>query len=179
LASTAVDTVVLDPGAASRVWAAAGDQLYLSDDLGVAWHAVGRALPEPQTLVRGIAADPTASILVVTTHRGTYRSVDGGLSWGLKEGTLPIHLEAGPVVRDPSDPRALFAVYSLIPYAELWRAAVQGGNLLARIDAWSLAGGFAFLLLLIAAAGLLVGWLQRLRTPPAAAGRSWAGRWTR
>jgi hypothetical protein len=97
-----------------------------------------------------------------------YRSTDGGSSWELKEGTLPIHLEAGPLVRDPHDPRTLYAVYSLMPYPEVWRTAVQGGNLLARVDTLSLAGGFAFLVLLMLAAGFLVGWLQRLRRPRAA-----------
>jgi photosystem II stability/assembly factor-like uncharacterized protein len=168
LAATPVDTGALDPFLASRAWAASGDQIYLSDDLGVGWHAVGRPLPEAQTSVRGIAADPTASTLIVTSHRGMYRSTDGGSSWELKEGTLPIHLEAGPLVRDPHDPRTLYAVYSLMPYPEVWRTAVQGGNLLARVDTLSLAGGFAFLVLLMLAAGFLVGWLQRLRRPRAA-----------
>ena len=49
----------------------------------------------------------------------------------LKEDNLPIHLEAGPLARDPSDAGVLYAVYSLMPYSEVWRAAIEGGNLLA------------------------------------------------
>ena len=74
---------------------------YVSDDLGATWRAVGRPLPEPGTRVRGIAADPAATTLVVTTHRGMYRSEDGGQSWTLKEGNLPVHLEAGPAGARP------------------------------------------------------------------------------
>ena len=78
---------------------------------------------------------------------------------------LPIHLEAGPLVRDPGDARTLYAVYSLMPYTEVWRSALEGSNLLARADPVSLAGGLAFLLLLMIGGGLLVRWLARQRAP--------------
>ena len=78
-----------------------GPASIVSDDSGVTWRAVGQPLPEPGTTVRGVAADPTATTLVVATHRGLYRSDDGGRSWALKERNLPAHLEAGPLVRDP------------------------------------------------------------------------------
>jgi len=32
-----------------------------------------------------------------------------------------------------------------MPYAEVWRMAIEGGNLLARIEPISLAGGLSFL----------------------------------
>jgi photosystem II stability/assembly factor-like uncharacterized protein len=158
------DTIALDPASPSRLWAAGADRLYLSDDLGASWRPVGRPLPEPGTRVRGIAADPGVSTLVVTTARGMYRSADGGATWALKEGNLPTHLEAGPLVRDPSDARTLYAIYSLMPYAEVWRTALEGSNLLARADPVSLAGGLAFLLLLMIGGGLLVRWLVRQRS---------------
>ena len=85
-----------------------------------------------ETLIAEFAPDAAAMTLVVTTHRGMYRSEDGGHSWTFKEGNLPVHLESGPLVRDPSDARTLYAVYSLMPYAEVWRTALEGGNLLAR-----------------------------------------------
>jgi len=160
----AVDTIAPDPASRSRLWSAVADRIYLSDDLGSSWRAAGTALPEPGTNVRGIAADAAASTLVVTTHRGLYRSLDGGASWTLKEGTLPIHLEAGPLVRDPNDAQTLYAVYSLMPYGEVWRTALQGGSLLARVDPLSLAGGIASLLLLIFGGALLVLWLERARS---------------
>jgi photosystem II stability/assembly factor-like uncharacterized protein len=167
LGDTPIDAVVLDPALPQRVWAAGADRIHVSDDLGATWRALGQPLPEPGTHVRGIAADPAARALVVTTHRGMYRSEDGGQSWILKEGNLPVHLESGPLARDPSDPRTLYAVYSLMPYAEVWRTALEGGNLLARIDPVSLAGGLAFVLLLLIGGGLLVRWLagQRPTTP--------------
>jgi photosystem II stability/assembly factor-like uncharacterized protein len=162
-----VDTSVLDPYWPTRLWAASADQIYVSDDLGLNSRAVGRHLPEPETSVRGIAADQNASTLVVTTHRGLYRSEDGGSNWALIEGSLPIHLEAGPLVRDERDPKTLYAVYSLMPYPEVWRMALQGGNLLSRSDPLSLAGGLAFVLLMMIGGGWLVAWLARRRSLPA------------
>ena len=136
-----------------------------SDDLGATWQDAGARLPEPGAAIRGIVADPTGAVVVVTTTRGMYRSTDGGATWALKEGNLPIHLEAGPLLRDPSDPSTLYAVYSLMPFAEVWRTALEGSNLLARADPVSLAGGAAFLLLLALGGVLLVRWLARQRAP--------------
>jgi photosystem II stability/assembly factor-like uncharacterized protein len=157
----AVDTVAPDAYAPDRIWAASADRLHTSADLGATWRAVGRALPEPGTKVRGIAADESTTTLVVTTHRGTYRSENGGQTWALKEDNLPIHLEAGPLTRDPRDPRLIYAVYSLMPYSEVWRAATEGGNLLARIDPISLAGGISFCLLVLIGGGFLAVRLAR------------------
>ena len=159
-----LDMVALDPASPSRLWVAGAGRIHLSDDLGATWRLVGEPLPEPGTSVRGIAADPEATTLVVTTARGMYRSSDGGMTWALKEGNLPIHLEAGPLVRDPGNPGTLYAVYSLMPYTEVWRSALEGSNLLARADPVSLAGGFAFLLLLMIGGGVLVRWLARQRS---------------
>jgi hypothetical protein len=46
----------------------------------------------------------------------------------------------------------------------LWRSAVEGRNLLSRLDPVSLGGGFAFILLLIFSGVLFVGWLERRRS---------------
>jgi photosystem II stability/assembly factor-like uncharacterized protein len=165
LGDTPIDTVALDPASPQRVWAAGADLVYVSDDLGATWRAVGRPLPEPGTRVRGIAADPAAMTLVVTSHRGMYRSEDGGQSWTLKEGNLPVHLESGPLVRNPKEAGTLYAVYSLMPFAEVWRTALEGGNLLTRVDPVSLAGGLAFLLLMMIGGGLLA---RRLAGPRSA-----------
>jgi photosystem II stability/assembly factor-like uncharacterized protein len=172
LADTPIDTVVLDPASPQRVWAAGADRIHVSDDLGATWRAVGQPLPEAGTRVRGIAADPAAMTLVVTTQRGMYRSEDGGQSWTFKEGNLPVHLESGPLARDPGDAGTLYSVYSLIPYAEVWRTALEGGNLLARADPVSLAGGLAFVLLLMIGGGLLARWLAGRRSPRPAPGGS-------
>jgi photosystem II stability/assembly factor-like uncharacterized protein len=164
LEGEAVDTVAPDAYAPDRIWAASADRIHTSADLGATWRAVGRALPEPGTKVRGIAADESAMTLVVTTQRGTYRSENGGQTWVLKEDNLPIHLEAGPLARDPRDPRLIYAVYSLMPYSEVWRAANEGGNLLARIDPISLAGGISFCLLVLIGGGFLAFRLACART---------------
>jgi photosystem II stability/assembly factor-like uncharacterized protein len=166
-----VDTVVRDPAVPGRFWAAMRDRIYVSDDLGHQWRALAGKLPEADTVVRGIAADPTATTLVVTTHRGMFRSGNGGQSWGPMESRLPVHIEAGPLVRDPTDARTLYAAYSLMPYPEVWRAAVQGSNLLARLDFVSIAGGVAFVLLVLIGGGLLAWWLARLRAATPAAYR--------
>ena len=156
-----IETVIADPAVAGRVWVAAANRLHVSNDGGESWQAIGGLLPELRTVVRGIAADPTATTLVVSTHRGTYRSIDAGARWALEEGNLPVHLEAGPLARDPADLSILFVAYSLIPYPEVWRSALDGSSVLARIDAGSLIGGFAFLLLLLLSGILLVAWLTR------------------
>jgi len=164
LGGDTIDTIVLDGALPNRLWAASADRIFVGDDLGVRWRPVGRPLPQAATKVRGIAADETASTLVVTTHRGMFRSDDGGQNWILKENSLPAHLEAGPLVRDPTEARTLYAGYSLLPFPELWRSAVEGRNLLSRLDPVSLSGGFAFIALLIIGGVLLVGWLERQRS---------------
>jgi photosystem II stability/assembly factor-like uncharacterized protein len=142
-----VDNVVADAHVPKRVWATRAGRIYVSDELGSPWRAVGRSLPEPATTIRGIAANAEATTLVVTTNRSLYRSENGGDSWMLKEDNLPIHLEAGALAQDPSDAGALYAVYSLVPYSEVWRTAIEARNLLRRPDLISLAGRIGLCLL--------------------------------
>jgi hypothetical protein len=71
---------------------------------------------------------------------------------------LPVHLEAGPLLRDPHDAQTLYAGFSLVPYTELRRRAEHGSNLLSRIDPVSAIGAGAFLALL-----LIGGWLGARR----------------
>jgi photosystem II stability/assembly factor-like uncharacterized protein len=144
-----VEGLSLDPAGSGRLWIAAGDRVYRSDDGGRSWIRVGNSFPEAGTSVRGVAADPLATILIAATHRGIYRSGDGGHTWRLLEDNLPVHLEARPLVSDAAAPGTVYAGFALMPYAELWRSALEGGNLLSRVDPVSLAGGLAFLLLII------------------------------
>ncbi len=166
LPQSAAEGLALDPIVAGRLWIASASRIYRSDDGGATWLAAGEPLPETDTSVRGIAADRDGSVLVVTTHRGLYRSADAGRTWALLEDNLPVHLEARPLVRDPSGPGTLYAGYSLIPYGELWRTALEGGNLLNRVDWLSLAGGLAFLLLLGLLGVLGARWLFRRSVHP-------------
>jgi len=143
-AGAPVDTIATDASRPQRIWAAAGGRIVVTDDLGSGWHSVGRSLPEARARVRGIAASAEATTLVISSDRGIYRSDDGGETWASKEDNLPIHIEAGPLARDPNDAGVIYAVFSLMPYAEVWRMALEGGNLLARIEPISLVGGVSF-----------------------------------
>jgi photosystem II stability/assembly factor-like uncharacterized protein len=159
------EALTVDPHAAGRLWVASGDRLYVSEDNDGRWRPVGAALPEANTTVRAIAADVAMQKIIVTTHRGMYRSVNGAKSWALLEGNLPVHLESKPLVRDPAHAETLYAGYSLMPYGEIWRIAVEGGNLLGRIDWLSLAGGLALLLLLGLLGALAARRLSRRSAP--------------
>jgi len=162
-ADAPVDTIADDATWQNRIWAAAGDRIVLSDDLGSTWHSVGRRLPEARVRVRGIAASADTKTLVVSSDRGIYRSEDGGETWVPKEDNLPNHIEAGPLARDPNDAGVVYAVFSLMPYAEVWRMAVEGGNPLARIEPISLAGGLSFCALVLIGGGLAARHLSRRR----------------
>ena len=147
-----VETVAAGAADPARLWAAAANQVYRSDDRGRSWMPAGQPLPEPNTSVRGIVVAAAESAIVLTTHRGLYRSADNGRTWDLQEGMLPVHLEAGPLAPDPTDPATLYAGFALTPYDEMWRMATKGGTMLGRLDAVSLAGGAAFLLVMALAA---------------------------
>jgi photosystem II stability/assembly factor-like uncharacterized protein len=161
-----VDIVTADAQIPRRVWAAAAGSVHFSDDLGSSWRAAGRALPEPATKVRGIAANAEAKIIAVSTNRGLYRSEDGGETWMLKEDNLPIHLEAGPLARDPADANLLYAVYSLMPYSEAWRLAAETGSLSRQLDPIYIAAGIGLLLVVLIGGGLFA--LRLVRTRAAA-----------
>ena len=162
-AGAPVDTIVTDATRPQRLWAAAGGRIALSDDQGSSWHSAGRSLPEARARVRGIAASADARTLVVSSDRGLYRSENGGETWAPKEDNLPTHIEAGPLARDPNDAGVVYAVFSLMPYAEVWRMAIEGGNLLARIEPLSLAGGLSFCVLVLIGGGLAARHLSRRR----------------
>jgi photosystem II stability/assembly factor-like uncharacterized protein len=158
-----VDTIATDPARPRRVWAAAGGRIVFSDDVGAGWHSVGRSLPEARVRVRGIVASADATTLVVSSDHGIYRSENGGETWALIEDKLPIHIEAGPLARDPNDAGVVYAVFSLMPYAEVWRMAIEGGNLLARVEPISLVGGLSFCVLVLLGGGLAARYLLRRR----------------
>lgn len=158
-AGARVDALAFD----GKLWAAVQDRIYASRDGGANWAPVGNPLPERDTTIRGIAAADADKTIVLTTHRGVMRSSDGGKVWSIVESTLPVHLEAGPLIRDPHDAATLYAGFSMTPYNELWRRATGGANLMAQLDPFSLAGAAAFLVLLIVLSSLGVRWLMRAR----------------
>ena len=146
---------------AGRLWNVAAAQVFVSDDAGATWMAYGRPLPEPGTSVRGFAVSEDGKILVLSTHRGVLRSTDSGQNWAQVESTLPVHLESGLLLRDPHDAATLYAGFSLSPYGEMWRRAEQSSSLLAQLDPVSLAGGLAFLVMLVVVGILVTRWLLR------------------
>src|SRR5262249_8654177 len=79
----------------------------------------------------------------------------------LQEGMLPVHLEAGPLVSDPTDPATLYAGFAITPYDEMLRMATLGGTMLGRLDAMSLVGGAAFLAVVWILAGAALRGLGR------------------
>jgi photosystem II stability/assembly factor-like uncharacterized protein len=162
---TSVDALAVDSKYPTRLWAAGGDRLFRSDDGGANWQRVGRALPEPNTTVRGIAASEEQ--IVVTTDRGLYRTVAGGESWTMVVQNLPAHLEAGPLVRDPGDSATLYAGFALIPYPELWRRAAEREGALARVSVTSLAGGGILLVAVALGAFAALRWLGQFYRPSA------------
>lgn len=89
----------LSVDARGTVWAAVGEQVFTWD--GPAWRSVGTRLPESGTEIRGIAG---GARLIVSTHRGVYASTDDGVTWNAAADNVPGHLEAGPLVSDPTDP---------------------------------------------------------------------------
>ena len=142
------------PSRTERVWAAQADRIHVSDDLGATWRAVGRA--------------PARARHHRARHRCQCRGDNPGRqhqSRALSQRERRRDLDAqGGQPPDPyrgrsARPRSwrcapLYAVYSLMPYSEVWRLAGEGGNLFARLDPMSLAGGIALWLLILLAGGL-------------------------
>jgi photosystem II stability/assembly factor-like uncharacterized protein len=144
-----LQALAADRGRPGRLWAASARQLHVSDDLGQHWQSWGRPIGDAALAIHGVAVDRSGERIVLSTHKGLLRSADRGHSWAQVESTLPVHLEAGPLMADPHDAQSLYAGFSIVPYAELRRRAEQGTNLLSRLDPISVAGAVAFLLLLL------------------------------
>ncbi|MBV9201900.1 MAG: hypothetical protein JOY83_19640 [Alphaproteobacteria bacterium] len=154
-----IETLAADLQQPALLWAASADRVFRSNDAGASWQPIGPALPEPNTIVHGIAASDKA--IVLTTDRGLYRMTDGSANWTPIIDNLPAHLEAGPLVRDPIDPATLYAGFSLIPYNELWRRAGERESALARVSAVSIAGSAVLLVLIVFAAVAALRWFGR------------------
>jgi len=165
-----IDALAEDLQQPALLWAASADRVFRSNDAGASWLPVGPPLPEPNTIVHGIAASEKA--IVLTTDRGLYRRTDDNANWIPIIDNLPAHLEAGPLVRDPIDPATLYAGFSLIPYSELWRRAGERESALARVGAASLAGSAVLLVLIVFAAVAALRWLGRYYANNGPAARS-------
>jgi ABC-type spermidine/putrescine transport system permease subunit II len=79
--------------------------------------------------------------------------------WTLITESVPAHLEAGPLVRDPLNAASLYAGFSLLPYQEIWQRSASQRSALAHVSVTSLIAG-TFALTVVIAVG--VGGLLRL-----------------
>jgi photosystem II stability/assembly factor-like uncharacterized protein len=171
-----IDAVSADPREPQRLWATAGGQVFRSDDGATSWRPWGRPVGEARVAVRGVALSVSARDAVLTTDRGLYRSAEGE-RWEIPGDNLPGHLEAWPLVRDPSDPDTLYAGFALVPYPQLWRLAAERTSALARVGPMGFAGSVAFLGLVgLAGAAVLRGLRRydrdrRARATPSPDGR--------
>src|SRR5262249_31500393 len=102
-----VNALSADPRESRRLWATADGQVFQSDDRGANWGPWGRPVPDAPTVVRGIVLSVSGRDAVLTTDRGLYRGSEGK-RWEIPGDNLPAHLEAWPLVRDPTDPTTLY-----------------------------------------------------------------------
>jgi hypothetical protein len=155
-----IDAVSVDPREARQLWATAAGQVFRSEDGATTWRPWGRPIEDARVSVRGIAVSVGGRDAVLTTDRGLYRSADGK-SWQMPGDSLPAHLEAWPLVRDPRDPDTLYAGFALLPYSELWRVAAERSAARSLVGAKGLAPTVTFFALVALAAAGAVGWLWR------------------
>ena len=78
-------------------------------------------------------------------------STDSGKMWTLITESVPAHLEAGPLVRDPLNAASLYAGFSLLPYHEIWQRSASQRSALAHVSVTSLIAGIFALTVVIAA----------------------------
>lgn len=162
----AVQALAVDPERPTTLWAAGSDQVFRSDDRGDRWIQIGQPLPDRGTEIRGLAPGANGAAIVLSTHRGLYRSQDGGQTWTLLSDQLPGHVEAGPLIRDPSQPSVLYAGFSLTPYGDQWTRAAEGRSTISQLRLADVAGAAAFLAMLGLGAGLALQALSRSRRVP-------------
>ena len=89
------------------------------------------------------------------------RTTDGGKRWESPDENLPAHLEAGFLMRDPTSPSTIYAGFALTAPDALRRQAAEGRSALMRLSMSNLAGGVAFLALLMLGAIVVLRRLAR------------------
>jgi len=158
-----IEAVAVDPLDTNRLWSVVRDQVFRSDDQGRRWSPVGEPVPERPVAARGLAV--MDHVILMATDRGVYRSPDDGGRWTLTGDTLPAHLPAGLLVRDPQAPATVYAGFAPTSPEELSRRAAEGGGALGRMAPGALAGGLVLLALLLLVAGAVVRRLARTDHP--------------
>jgi photosystem II stability/assembly factor-like uncharacterized protein len=158
-----IEAVAVDPSDANRLWSVVADQVFRSDDQGRRWRPVGEPVPERPVAARGLAV--VDHVILMATDRGVFRSPDDGGRWTLASDSLPAHLPAGLLVRDPEAPATVYAGFALTSPEELSRRAAEASGVLGRMAPGALAGGLVVLALLLLAAGAVVRRLARTYHP--------------
>ena len=86
---------------------------------------------------------------------------EDGARWSLLSDNLPAHLDAGLLAREPQSPTTIYAGFALTSRRELLHRAAEGGSQFAGLDLVNVAGGLAFLTLLLLGAGAVIKRLAR------------------
>ncbi|MEP6537269.1 MAG: SBBP repeat-containing protein [Bryobacteraceae bacterium] len=132
----AINSLAAAPAAPATLYAAAGSQVWKSNDAGSTWAMVFQF--PPGASVFGLAVDPTNSNTVYagTSTLGIHKSTDGGLTWTAINNGIPLLRDATIDVRGiwiaPAGPRVLFgsSALGLVRSADdgnTW-TMVAGGN---------------------------------------------------
>ena len=164
LADGGVEAVIVDPSDPARLWAVGAGQVMRSDHQGERWRPVGKAVPDGPATARALAV--SGDVIMVATDRGVFRSSDAGARWEPPKESLPAHLAASVLVRDPRSPATFYAGFALAAYEDLRQQTPQGGSTSARPGLGIIAGGFALAVLL--ALGLIMGVRHLMRKRPRA-----------
>lgn len=154
-----VDFLAAEPRPGGYLWAASQGALFRSAD-GQVWTRLPEVLDPPSTRVHGLRRTADGHGILLATDHGLYRSSDEGAHWESLTDNLPVHLEAGPLLADPSDPDTFYAGFSVTPYAVLRESAASGSRAV-QLTPVNLIGAAAFLLLLFGSAGFALRWLAR------------------
>lgn len=145
LADSGIEAVGIDPSNPALLWAVRAGQVMRSDRPGERWRPVGKAIPEGPATARAIAV--LGDVFVIATDRGVFRSSDGGERWEPPKESLPAHLRAEVLVRDPRSPATFYSGFALAAYEDLQQRAPPVGSTSARLGWGSMAGGFALIVL--------------------------------
>ena len=116
-AGEGVQVVGYDPSNLARLWAVGAGQVWRSDRQGERWRSVGKPVSDTPAIARAVAV--LDDVIMVATDRAVFRSADAGESWAPPDGSLPAHLAAGMLVRDPRSPATLYAGFAIAQYEDL------------------------------------------------------------
>jgi photosystem II stability/assembly factor-like uncharacterized protein len=164
LPPSGIDALALDPSDANRLWSVVADQVYRSDDQGRRWRPVGQPVPERPVVAHALTV--VDHVFLLATDRGVFRSADDGARWTLGSDTLPAHLDAGMLARDPDEAPTVYVGFAVSSHEALAQAALHDRSTLGAITPSQLAGGLG--VLAMALVGAVAGVRRLVRTHAAA-----------